>query len=61
MHSFFSQSTDAIALELHILIGHHQMTLQDKSLNFLSDFETIMPLFDFENLVKVFMNGTISQ
>ena len=41
----FSQTTDAIALKLHTLIGHHQITLQVKSHNSISDFDTIMALF----------------
>ena len=47
-------TTDAITLKLHTRIGHHQMTLQDKSHNSISDFEAIMPLFGLEEiLVKV--------
>ena len=38
MQGFFSQTTAAIALKLHTLIGHHQMTLWDKSQNSISDF-----------------------
>ena len=53
MQGFFSKITDAIALKLQALIGHHQMTLQDKSHISISDFDIIMPLFDLEILVKV--------
>ena len=49
MQGFFLQTTYAIALKLYTLIGHHQMTLQDKSQYSLSDFETIMQLFGHRN------------
>ena len=39
------KTTDAIALKLHTRIGHHQMTWQDKSQNFISEFDIIMALF----------------
>ena len=51
MQGFFTQTTDAIALKLHTLFGHHHMNLHDKSQNSTSDFDTIMPLFGL--LVKV--------
>ena len=49
MQDFFSQTTDVIALRLHTLIGHHQMTFQDKAHNSTIDFDTIMPLFLLKN------------
>ena len=49
MQGFFSKTANAIALKLHTLIGHHQMTLQDKAQYSLSDFDTIMPLFGIRN------------
>ena len=45
MQGFLSKTTDDIALKLHTLIGHHQMSLHDSSNNSISDFDTIMPLF----------------
>ena len=59
MEGFFSQTTDAIALKLPTLIGHHQMTLQDKSQNSISDFDIIMSLFYLEILVKVLRATTL--
>ena len=50
MQGCFSQTTYAIALKLHTLIGHHQMTLQDKSQYSILDFDSIVHL---EILVKV--------
>ena len=49
MQGVFSQTTDTIALKLQTLIGHHQMTLHDKSQNSISNFDTIMPLFGLRN------------
>ena len=56
MQGFFLQTTDAIALKLHTLIGHHQMTLQDKFQYSILDFDTIMYL---EILVKVLRATTL--
>ena len=53
MQGFFSQTIDAFALKLHTLIGRHQMTLQYKSQNSTTDFDTVMPLFGLRILVKV--------
>ena len=60
MQGFFSQTTDAFALKLHTSIGHHQMTLQDKSQNSISDFDTILPLlFYLGILVKGLRETTL--
>ena len=44
MQDFFSQTTDAIALKVHKLGGHHQRPCSSTS-----DFDTIMPLFGLKD------------
>ena len=60
MQGFFSQTTNAIALKLHTLIGHHQMTVQDKSHNSTSEFYTFMGLFGNKKFwLKFYQQDTI--
>ena len=61
MQGFFLHTTYAIALKLQLLIGHHQMTLKDKSLNSYQILTQLCPFFGFEMFVKVFMQDFFSQ
>ena len=55
--SYFSQTTDAIALKIHTLIGHSEMTLQDKFQNSCQILTQLCPFL--ETLVKFYMQDTI--
>ena len=59
LREIFSKNTDAIALKLRTLIGHHQMSLQDKSQYSISDFIQLCTFLDLEILVKVLRATTL--
>ena len=53
MEGLFSQTTDAFALKLHTLIGHHQMTLRASPKTLYQILTQLCPSLDINILVKV--------